>query len=126
MLIKIIKQIKTWDKFNRSGVYKINCDDCNAIYIGKTERNFNQRYREHLKDNQSHIYQHLNEQKHHLSSIHKNLEVLHYSNNSSKIKTLEAVEIRKASLIKLPLLNAQQDLKKSGGPMLGLCCSLLK
>ena len=32
---------------NKSGVYKLNCNDCDAIYIGQTGRSFKKRHIEH-------------------------------------------------------------------------------
>ena len=37
------------DKYNKTGVYKLNCNDCNSFYIGQTRRSFLSRYSEHLK-----------------------------------------------------------------------------
>ena len=37
------------DKYNKTGVYKLNCNDCNSFYIGQTGRSFSSRYSEHLK-----------------------------------------------------------------------------
>lgn len=34
-------------KFEKSGVYKLNCSECNSIYIGQTGRNFKTRYLDH-------------------------------------------------------------------------------
>lgn len=41
------------EKLNQSGVYKINCSDCEAKYVGKTERDFISRFNEHLRMNMS-------------------------------------------------------------------------
>ena len=41
-------KIKNMDKMLNSGIYKINCNDCNYFYIGKTVKNFNIRFKEHL------------------------------------------------------------------------------
>jgi len=32
----------------KSGMYKLNCCHCNAVYVGQTQRNFEIRYKEHL------------------------------------------------------------------------------
>ena len=32
---------------NKSGIYKINCNDCNNYYIGQTKRNLKKRFKEH-------------------------------------------------------------------------------
>ena len=41
-------------------VYEFVCASCNASYVGETERHLSTRIREHYKDKNSHIYQHLN------------------------------------------------------------------
>jgi hypothetical protein len=33
-----------------SGVYKLKCNTCDKIYTGQTGRNFNTRYKEHIRD----------------------------------------------------------------------------
>ena len=39
------------DKSNNSNVvYKINCNDCNASYVGQTSRRVNVRIKEHIKN----------------------------------------------------------------------------
>lgn len=112
---------KCKDRFNKSGVYSVICDDCSASYIGKTERNFNLRYKEHISNPQS-LYQHKVQEKHRLSNIENNLKILHTTKDKQLISTLEAFEIRKAILNDQPLLNAQIDLS----PILDLCCTLEK
>ena len=37
------------DKFSKSGIYCINCNECNAVYYGQTGRNLGIRATEHLK-----------------------------------------------------------------------------
>ena len=32
---------------NKSDVYKLNCNDCDAVYIGQTGRSFKKRHKEH-------------------------------------------------------------------------------
>lgn len=36
------------DKIEKSGIYSIQCNDCNAVYIGKTKRSLKIRYKEHV------------------------------------------------------------------------------
>ena len=46
-------------------VYKFVCPGCNACYIGETTRHLSTRIEEHLKkDKKSHIFQHLDENRH--------------------------------------------------------------
>ena len=35
------------DKLDKSGIYKLTCDNCDTIYIGQTGRSFRTRYSEH-------------------------------------------------------------------------------
>jgi len=36
--------------FQKSGVYKLQCNECSALYIGETERQLSTRVQEHLDD----------------------------------------------------------------------------
>ncbi len=36
---------------NTSGVYKVQCGNCDHFYIGQTQRSFKIRFNEHLKYN---------------------------------------------------------------------------
>ena len=38
--ILVNNKINKIDPINRSGVYMLECNDCEAIYIGQTERSF--------------------------------------------------------------------------------------
>jgi hypothetical protein len=42
------------NKYTKSGIYKINCSDCNRYYIGQTGRNFQTRFKEHIQALKSH------------------------------------------------------------------------
>ena len=78
-----------------SGVYKLQCNDCNSCYVGKTGWNFNIRTKEHrscfINNNQtSHFAKHL------LDSDHtSNFEpiILHKENNGPRLDALEQLEI---------------------------------
>ena len=35
---------------NKSGIYQINCKDCEKIYIGNTQINLETRVKEHIKN----------------------------------------------------------------------------
>lgn len=43
----------------KSGIYSISCEDCEAIYVGETGRSLNIRYKEHIKDQKSKVYRHM-------------------------------------------------------------------
>ena len=48
-IYNIIKNEDECDIYNLSGIYKIKCNGCDYIYIGRTCRNFKQRFMEHFK-----------------------------------------------------------------------------
>ena len=45
----IKRHIKDIDIYNKTGVYKLKCNDCNKFYIGQTGRSFSSRFSEHTK-----------------------------------------------------------------------------
>ena len=80
---KLLSNKKSYniDPYNNAGIYAISCNDCNKKYIGKTTRNFKTRFKEHIKDNKSNVYQHISTSHHHIDNIDKNLTILHKGNN---------------------------------------------
>ena len=96
----------------KSGVYKLQCLQCPALYIGETSRKFSTRFSEHkpsLGCNQSadekcsRFALHLNTTGH---PFHKDsLSVLHTEDSYKKRITLEALEIGKAIRSNFPILN---------------------
>ena len=40
---------KDTDTYSKTGVYKLNCNDCHQFYIGQMGRSFSSRFSEHLK-----------------------------------------------------------------------------
>ena len=87
-------KIDVWDK---SGVYKLKCGDCNACYVGQSGRSFKTRIKEHIRDwntqnGDSNFAEHL------ITSDHKfkaeeNVEFLHFNNKGRRLNILEALEI---------------------------------
>lgn len=106
------------DELNKSGIYKLSCEQCNSVYIGQTGRNFNIRYKEHIrsfKNNKtdSNFSKHLIESKHILSKNHKPT-ILHTCSKSKKMSLLEALEINRINNdSSFNLLNDQLDLNHS-------------
>jgi hypothetical protein len=43
------KQVTTY-KYENPGIYKLKCMDCPRQYVGKRDRNFKTRYKEHIRD----------------------------------------------------------------------------
>jgi GIY-YIG catalytic domain. len=89
-------------------VYKLTCTNCNKCYIGRTNRNFKARFKEHRKDfryaeDRSNLWtcpwgRTWNE------NNRRNMSLIHLENNHRKINTLEEVEILKVASSKY-LLN---------------------
>ena len=79
----------------RSGVYRLNCNDCDAIYIGQTGRSFSTRAAEHQmchrqgKDH-SNFAKHLNDMGH-ISDFTPT--ILHFEKKGRRLDALEELEI---------------------------------
>ena len=89
------------NKYNKCGIYKLKCKNCDKYYVGRTTRNFKIRYNEHIKDfiynrGKSNYANHLYSHNHEYDIIENSLEILHTEYNFHKIKTLEEIEILKA------------------------------
>ena len=87
-------KIDIWDK---SGVYKLKCDDCNACYVGQTGRSFKSRIKEHIRDwnkqnGESNFAEHLITNNHKFT-VKENVEFLHVNNKGRSLNILEALEI---------------------------------
>lgn len=87
--------------YDKCGVYKINCTDCQSYYIGQTSRSFKKRFKEHLPrktttPQTSNFAEHLVNQNHSYTNINSNMEVLHFSKDRLIRNTLEEFEIYKA------------------------------
>ena len=99
----------------KSGIYKINCGECNAVYIGQTQRNLDIRYCEHLrayrkkKPENSNFAKHLLEQNH-KPALNNNIELLHSCENYNKLNFLESLEIKRYQIDpQYTLMNDQLD-----------------
>ncbi|CAF0823921.1 unnamed protein product [Brachionus calyciflorus] len=96
-------------------VYKINCADCRASYIGKTKRHLITRVEEHKTtentkknannkfkdDHESAVYGHMSESGHQVDF--NNVEILDSPSSDYKLKLKEAFYIKKYK----PTLNVQ-------------------
>ena len=92
----IPNQINKINKYQKRGVYKINCKNCKKFYIGMTNRNFNIRFKEHIQDflnnrGRSNYASHLLNQGHEHDVIENSMEILHVENNFNKTKILEEI-----------------------------------
>ena len=112
------------DKYDKPGVYKIECSSCTSIYIGKTERNIRTRFNEHLQKSNSNVYKHVYDENHIINNLNNNVNVLHNSNDRYSLRTLEKYEIRRAMLNDENMLNVQLDLNLAGNTLIDECCTL--
>jgi hypothetical protein len=83
------------DTLQQSGVYKLNCTDCGAIYIGQTGRTFEKRIKEHRacftnNKNHSQFAKHLLENNH---TSDFTPEILHIEKKGRRLDALEELEI---------------------------------
>ena len=86
----------------KSGVYKINCDICNKIYIGQSGRKISDRLKEHIKDKNSPMGIHLADTGHTINN--NNIQLLHHVHKSQKMNLLEEMEIQRHKLTQPDLL----------------------
>ncbi|XP_045779584.1 uncharacterized protein LOC123877124 [Maniola jurtina] len=110
------------DKLNnkqKSGIYKLECSDCKATYVGQTGRKFETRYKEHLaavRNNQpqkSHFAKHLLDSGHKLSSDHS-YKILHTCDKGLRLSMFEQLEIIKHNNNnQFKLLNEQVNVSNS-------------
>ena len=84
-------------------VYQINCKNCEASYIGKTERILNIRIEEHKKDSNSALCRHKLETNHQINF--EEPKILDRASNDLKLQYKEMLYIRKLK----PSLNTQEN-----------------
>ena len=89
--------------FQKSGIYKITCNNCDKFYVGQTGRDLGTRFKEHTKisrndefnyknkNNISAMKRHLIETKHNCTE--NNIQLLHCLNKSRKMDILEEYQI---------------------------------
>ena len=85
-------RIKTTE-LDKSGVYKINCEDCECFYIGQSGRAIKQRLKEHIRGTQSAMSNHLRDNGHTINN--NSIKLLHNQVKSKKLDLLEEYEIFK-------------------------------
>ena len=81
---------------NANGVYKINCNNCNASYVGQTSRRLNVRINEHKKkycdrDQNLSLFTHTKDNNHTIN-FH-NIKILDIENNRERRLFCEALFI---------------------------------
>jgi hypothetical protein len=99
-ILKPKPQIRT-DELKKTGVYKLNCSDCDKYYLGQTGRSFMKRLKEHkpnpkINPQKSKYAQHLVDNNHSYESIENNLEIVEICGKGLILDTLEEFHIYKA------------------------------
>ena len=77
-----------------SRLYKLTCNNCNKLYIGKTKRNFKTRFNEHRKDfptstGKSTFSEHILNAGHEMRPVEETMRILRFENDSKRINALE-------------------------------------
>ena len=99
------------EKWNKNGVYKIYCKECEATYIGETGRKLSTRLQEHKKDKiHSNVGRHIHYNGHHIDE--ERTKILHVCDKGLKLTLLEAFEIDQESKTNTKCLNDQLELKE--------------
>ena len=86
----------------KTGVYKLECDDCDKFYIGQTGRQSAERFKEHppksdISKTRSSYAQHLTLYNHKYSDFHTNFKLLHNCKKGAYMNGVEEYEMYKAS-----------------------------
>lgn len=112
------------DALQKSGIYKLYCNSCDATYIGQSGRAVKTRIGEHLhsikkKDKKTGFSEHCTNLNHNLDL--DKVKILHHNIKKSKRLTLlENLEIKKALHTNTHLVNNQTELGHYASPLL-LC-----
>ena len=81
----------------KSGIYQIQCEDCDKCYIGQTRRNIGIRFKEHIRSiknqetDKSPIAEHFLEFNHTINTI----KLLKQVTNNQELNIREAIEMSK-------------------------------
>ena len=105
----------------KSGIYKIQCNDCDAIYIGKTRRALKTRVREHTRSiaNQKKytgLAEHCIENQHSIKE--DDVKLLHTETNNKKLTLMEYMEIERALKLKQNIVNNQTEIFTGHTPLI--------
>lgn len=91
--------LNTVNVYEKSGVYKLNCQhpNCGHFYYGQTGRTFNCRHKEHkssVKHGRATAFgSHMFDSDHQFSTIDKDMEIIKLENKGPALNTREALEI---------------------------------
>ena len=88
----LMMTLKAYDKFTRSGAYKLTCPDCPKAYVVQTARSFLERFNEHkiLFKTNRHTFnyaKHILEKSHSFGPIHNRMEILQYHGKGTHLNT---------------------------------------
>ena len=75
----------------KSGVYKLSCNNCPKFYIGQSGRSLKERFKEHANTNRSKMSNHLTETGHKINQ--NSMILIHNANKSRRLNLLEEMEI---------------------------------
>ena len=79
-------------------VYRINCPDCNSVYVGETSRRLTDRFKEHLMKSfggqKGVIYQHCSENNHNFPEFLSHCSVLGNESKFYRRKIRESLTIK--------------------------------
>jgi hypothetical protein len=82
------------NKYEKSGIYRLTCPDCNMRYVGQTGRPFRVRFKERFQDfkhghMKSKFAQHLIENGHSFGPIHNVMEIIYTTRKGKQMNTME-------------------------------------
>ena len=82
---------------NKTGIYKLKCNDCESFYLGEIGRSFLTRYQEHQPTSQSKILKfnfakHIIDKNHHYTDFTTNLEAVYFCKKGKYMNALEEFE----------------------------------
>ena len=89
-------------------VYKLQCNSCEASYIGKTERILGHRIKEHKTSNSSYCFQHMKNNVGHKID-YDGIEIIDRAVNNMKLQVKELLHILKQKPKLNKQLNAQSN-----------------
>ena len=90
----ISNKTEQFNKYDRKGVCKLTCTNCNKFYIGRTNRNFNTRFKEHRKyfrytEGKSKFSDHVLTEGHDMKEMEETMSIIHLEHNQREINMLE-------------------------------------
>ena len=86
-----------YKKYDKKVIYKLTCTNCNQFYVGRTNRNFNTKFKEYKKgfryaEGKSKFSEHVLNEGHEMKTAEKKFVL---ENNHRKVNTLDEIEIKK-------------------------------